>query len=42
MFFVFLKEKDIKMELNYIINHIFNRNELQKFNWINLLQMVKL
>ena len=34
IFFVFLEERNIKVELNYIFTHLFNRNELQ--NWANL------
>ena len=32
MFFVFLEERDIKIEQNYIFNQVFNRSELRNFN----------
>ena len=32
MFFVFLEERDIKVEQNYIFNQVFNRSELRNFN----------
>ena len=31
-FFVFLEERDIKVEQNYIFSSIFNRDGLQKSN----------
>ena len=31
-FFVFLDERDIKMEQNYIFRHIFNKTELHNSN----------
>ena len=32
MFFVFLEERDIKIEQNYIFNQVFNKSELWNFN----------
>ena len=36
MVFVFLEEKDIKMEQNYIFSYVFNRDILRNSNWSNL------
>ena len=35
MFFVFLKEKNIKVKQNHIFNHVFNRCGLRKYNETN-------
>ena len=36
MFFVFLEERDIKVEQNYIFNQVYNKYGLRKSNWANL------
>ena len=36
MFFVFLEERDIKVEQNYIFSHVLNRSGLQNSNLANL------
>ena len=33
----FLEEKNIKMKQNHISSLVFNRDELRKFNWTNLM-----
>ena len=33
--FVFLKERDIKVEQNYIFSHVFNKDGLQNSKWAN-------
>ena len=34
--FLFLEERDIKVEQNFIFNFVFNESRLQNFNWANL------
>ena len=36
IFFVFLEKRDIKVEQNWIVNHVFNRSGLKNSNWANL------
>ena len=36
IFFVFLEERDIKVEQNWIVNHVFNRSGLKNSNRANL------
>ena len=35
MFFVFLEERDINVEQNYIFNHVFNKSGLR-----NLIELI--
>ena len=34
---MFLEERDIKLEQNYIFSHVFNKCVLQNSNWVNLM-----